>query len=239
MTKKHILEEIKRTAEANGKTPLGRQRFFQETGIKESDWIGKHWARWGDALKDAGYAPNEKQQPLGDDYLLGKLADFIRDLGRFPVKMELRMQKRTDSTFPNEKTLDRFGTSKVQRAARVIEYCRIHQGYEDVIAICEPVSGELSSVETDNAGAGEIGFVYMLKSGRFYKIGRSNAAGRRERELSIQLPEKAVNRHVIRTDDPAGIEAYWHNRFSTKRKGGEWFDLTSEDVKAFCRRKFM
>lgn len=46
MTKQQILDEIKRTAELNGRTPLGRQRFFQETGIKESDWSGRYWARW-------------------------------------------------------------------------------------------------------------------------------------------------------------------------------------------------
>jgi hypothetical protein len=38
-----------------------------------------------------------------------------------------------------------------------------------------------------------------MKSGKFYKLGRSNAAGRREYKLGIQLPEKLKTVHVIRT----------------------------------------
>ena len=85
----------------------------------------------------------------------------------------------------------------------------------------------------------EIGFVYLVKSGRFYKIGKSNAAGRRKYELALQLPERVVTVHVIRTDDPSGIEVYWHKRFDAQRKNGEWFDLNADDVAAFKRRKFM
>jgi hypothetical protein len=109
--------------------------------------------------------------------------------------------------------------------------------------MCAAVAG-VDSIASRPGGFGgkkdeSSGFVYLIRSGRHYKVGRSNSAGRREYELAIQLPEKAQTAHVIRTDDPVGIEAYWHNRFAPKRKNGEWFDLTAADIAAFRRRKFM
>jgi Meiotically Up-regulated Gene 113 (MUG113) protein len=241
MTREFILNEIKRTAEANGGKALGRQRFIEETRIKEYEWKGKIWARWGDAVREAGYSPGELRTAFADAYLLEQLAILIRDLGHFAVKMEMRLRKRSDGGFPNEKVYERFGT-KSQLASRVIDHCRSKPGFEDVIGICQQVStNPRESVESGSAVPEEFGFVYLLKSGRYYKIGRSNAAGRRERELDIQLPEKATNMHMIRTDDPVGIEKYWHNRFAIKRvrPGAEWFRLDSTDLTAFRRRKFM
>lgn len=78
-----------------------------------------------------------------------------------------------------------------------------------------------------------------MKSGRFYKLGRTNHVGRRHWELGIQLPEKLNLIHSIATDDPVGIEKYWHERFADRRANGEWFELTKADIDAFKRRKFM
>jgi hypothetical protein len=84
MTKEHILSEIRRTAAANGGVPLGVGRFFVETSIKESDWHGKFWARWGDALREAGFQPNQLNAARTAEDLLNNLAGLVRELGRFP-----------------------------------------------------------------------------------------------------------------------------------------------------------
>jgi hypothetical protein len=110
-----------------------------------------------------------------------------------------------------------------------------------VQAICAPlaVPAEAAAAPAEDEAAPLVGYVYLLKSGKYYKVGRSNAPGRREYELTIQLPERVVTVHTIKTDDPIGIERYWHQRFSERRKNGEWFALRREDVSAFRRRKFM
>lgn len=119
-------------------------------------------------------------------------------------------------------------------------YCVANPGHEDVQEFLPPVVAPATS-NGGESGLPEVvdGFVYLIRSGRFYKLGRTNALGRREYELAIQLPDKAVTVHSIKTDDPAGIEAYWHKRFESKRRNGEWFELTKEDVRAFKRRRLM
>lgn len=247
MDKQYILAEITRTARINGGLPLGQGKFLKETGIKTSDWSGKYWARWGEAVREAGFEPNQMQSAYDDDMLMESLISMMRELGHFPVRNELRLKARKDPSFPNEKTFARLGGGLGrQLAARVRSYCASRTGYGDVLALCSnvPVPGEFKvdsniKVESDINEGRNFGFAYLMKSGRFYKIGRTNAVGRREYELGIQLPERANVIHQIRTDDPVGIEEYWHKRFGAKRKNGEWFDLSTSDVGAFTRRKFM
>ena len=245
-TKAHILAEIKRTARANDGKPLGHVRFGQETGIKMYDWHGRYWPRWGDALEEAGFAKNTMVSAYSDEQRFGSLVGLIRTLGHWPVTGEFRMKRREDPTFAGHSAFGRWG-KKQQLIGRVLEYCATHPGNDDVAQICEVARIAAASIDESPAeelasaeeGQPEAGFVYLLKSGRHYKIGRANVFGRRERELAIQLPERAETVHVIKTDDAAGIEAYWHNRFRDRRANGEWFVLGAADVKPFRLRKFM
>jgi hypothetical protein len=198
MTRQHILDEIRRTTKANGGVPLGRDRFQQVTGIRYTEWWGRHWSRWSDAVREAGFTPNQLQGAYEDDELVEKLIGLIREIRRFAATGDLRLKKRSDASFPNDKVrASHFGSTSNLRKV-VIDYCGSHPGFDDIPSL-----------------------------------------GRSEYELAIQLPGKLSTVHVIKTDDPDGIEAYWHKRFAAKRGNGEWFSLDNSDVTAFKRRKFM
>jgi Meiotically up-regulated gene 113 len=250
--KQRILDEIRRTAEANGGVPLGRVKFLQETGIRESDWQGKIWIRWGEALLDAGFQPNQLKRAYDDTLLIEKFIGLVRELGHFPVAPEIRMKARRDNDFPSHGTFGRFG-SKQQFAAKIREYCSKQDDYEDVVTLCAPVASrpiKESRVEgfaepqvAGSDGSTKEGYVYMalLQVGRErrYKIGKAILVERRKDQISIQLPENLVLIHTISTDDAYGIEKYWHSRFAAKNTKGEWFALSRPDIDAFKRRKFM
>jgi hypothetical protein len=252
MDKQSILDEIRRTAEANGGVPLGTSRFFQETGIKVTDWAGKLWPRWGDALREAGFEPNKLNAAYETTMLIEKLVCLTRELGRFPVWRELQLKARTDKSFPSANVFARLG-SKGQLAARILDFCNDKAGHEDVIALCTPVAARHAErqnlqdygneSETDSTGSPKEGYVYMglLKLGREkrYKIGKAVLVERRKDQISLQLPEDLELVHAIKTDDAYGIESYWKKRFAIKNTKGEWFSLSRQDVEAFMRRKFM
>jgi hypothetical protein len=99
-----------RTAKANDDAPLGADRFETETGIAESAWRGRFWARWSDAVREAGFTPNTLQPKTDTEVLLAQLAAFIRELGRYPTVSEMRLRKRENDAFPNHKVLERVAS---------------------------------------------------------------------------------------------------------------------------------
>lgn len=239
--KSYILAEIRRTARENGGVPLGRQAFLKETGIRQTDWYGKHWARWGDAINEAGLKPNKLNEAIPDDVLLRYVAELTRELGHFPTAGEMRLKCRQVAGCPHNATFEKFG-SRAELAGLVAEFCTATGGWDDVLPVCLARAEQQSvhaPVPSQAFEKDTFGSVYLLRSGKFYKIGKTNCLGRREREVALQLPERTVRVHEIRTDDPSGIESYWHRRFQTKHKNGEWYELDHEDVEAFKRRRFM
>lgn len=102
------------------------------------------------------------------------------------------MRAREGDGFPSANTFARFGL-KLERIARLASYCRERPGCDDVLQLLLPrLEADVAGTEPrESTTAVEWGAVYLLKSGRHYKIGRSNSADRRERELQIQLPERA------------------------------------------------
>ena len=172
--------------------------------------------------------------------LLDRLADLILELGRIPVVSELRLKKRTDPSFPNASTYGRLG-SKAELLSLLHRHCTSKTEYAGVLPF---IKIDLVAESISDAGKAEPtestdGFVYLVKMGKHYKIGKTFSIPRRHRELGLELPEKLTPIHVIRTDDPSGIEAYWHKRFQSKSTNGEWFSLSLEDIRIFKKRKFM
>ena len=239
MDKSHILEAIKRIATENGDKAPGYRAFERQTAIRMSDWYPHLWLRWSDALTEAGFSANKLKTAISSDVLIQKYIDLARELKHLPVEGEMRRQARRDKSFPSNSAFGRLG-GKDKLLESVLNYCKEHPGNEDIIAFCEnhkAASKHVVDSDLPSVSRLQTGFVYLMKSGRHYKIGRTKSIGSRERQLAIKIPVPPTTIHSIETDDPAGVEHYWHTRFDDKRGEGEWFDLSPEDVAAFKRWK--
>ncbi len=201
-------------------------------------WRGVHWATWSDALTDAGFQPIGSPEAHTPEALIVHLADLTRKLRRFPSHAQLSLEKRTNSAFPNVRAFRKRLGEHNARIERLRRFALERDDYRDVIALLPATSDDATSGEP---GDGELtpGFVYLLKHGKRaeYKIGCTSDPLRRHGEIATQMPEDVKPIHTIETDDPFGIEKYWHKRFESKRLNGEWFKLTPADVRAFTRRK--
>ena len=186
ITKQDILEAIRQTAEANGGIPLGKGRFEQETGIKEYH-CSKFWRSFGEAQREAGFAPNTLQAAHRLEFLAESLVDLMRELGRFPVNADFIGRRNRDSKFPSPGSFRRFGNKK-KMAEKISEYAE-QKGYNDIINMCVPVIESSEKMKEDVGSLGQaVGEVYLVKSGRHYKIGKTSDADRRISQ--IKMPHK-------------------------------------------------
>jgi hypothetical protein len=233
--KREILSKIQNLAsEASGKAP-GIERFEAETGIKRHQWQGKLWRNWSDVVSDAGLSPNELRGPLSNEVILQNVLEIAKSIRRFPTTTDLRFELHQRGSSPNYKTvLSRWSMADLAKA--LAEYAQ-SIGEEEIAGFARsyvPPRRKTSVIETDDTSPAT-GYVYMQRHGADYKIGFTTSLNKRGRQIQIELPQETELVHSILTDDPVGVEAYWHKRFAAKRTRGEWFKLTKADLAAFKR----
>ncbi|MBI1347507.1 GIY-YIG nuclease family protein [bacterium] len=243
MEKEFILSEIQRTA-VDGR-PLGRQRFMAVTGISGYYFSGKYWKSYSCAVAEAGFKPNQLTKAIDRAQIVAKYTQLASELGKLPTTSELRLKRSGDPSFPSANTVYSQFTKR-QLAAEVAEYCATSDAYSDVLQMCETyLITSLEILEEQIRQPSKDGYVYLVKVRRGYKIGRTDDWEQRQRQIQLHNPDLIVLIHLIKTDDAAGVEVYWHRRFrekrvQTKSKAGKrlnWFNLSLQDVHAFKRWK--
>lgn len=154
--REHILAEIKRLASENdGKAP-GRAYFQQQTGIAESEWYGKIWVRWSDAVREAGISPNEMNERLPSDFVLDKYAEVCRHYGRPPSSAELRFYGRNTPGFVSHNTFATHFGSKNDLIAALRDRAK-SRGEADLVSILPPsqtIGDPVLSRSASNASEG-------------------------------------------------------------------------------------
>lgn len=240
--REEILNETRRLAKEKGGKAPSEKELDTNAGIKNYYWH-KYWPKITDLQKEAGFSPNTfLKTPYKHDNLCERFALLIRELGKWPTKAEIEVKHNKETGFPGSSIFYRNLGNIKDLANNILEYARKHD-YDDVIKICGSVIEQYKN--DDNRGMskeqkGIHGWVYLIKHGRYnqYRIGQTTNILRRWKENKIELPEEPSHVHTIETVDPEGVEKYWLNRFSAKKMNGDWFKLSSADVKEFrCWKK--
>lgn len=241
MDKEDVVQRILDLAARNGGT-VSFDTFVREAGISDHRLKGQVWFRgWNALLEEIGLPTKQfGTARTSDDEVATAIAELIVRLGRWPTEAECIREKKLSPSFPSTKVILRAKRSG--RLWTILQSYRPEDAAYDVVRSVGASHADEQNTATDDelrVVARVVGYVYMLQSGRRYKIGFTNSPIRRFREVRIELPEETVQVHTIETDDPKGIEAYWHKRFAAKRiRNSEWFELNADDVRAFKRRKY-
>ena len=234
-SKSQVIQAYRHVVEQSGGRVVGQRVFLRETGYSHHLWQGVYWRSWSAFQEDAGFTPNLPTGRIPDEYLLRRFAELAQELRAIPTEPDLILKRKSDPSLPSKAAYRRWG-NRDALLAKVMEFCEGTDQYSYVIGLLR--DGIPARIERRLKAKNVAGFVYLLRSGKSYKIGHTRALGRRLYELAIQLPQKPDTVHVIETDDPEGIEKYWHERFADRRQGGEWFALNAADISAFKSRSF-
>jgi hypothetical protein len=229
-SKETVLSEIRRIAKERG-GHVSLRAFLGATGISVKQVLGRYWATWNEALAEAGVTTTSFFRPkVQEGPVVEALAHLVERLKKWPTQNELRLERNRNRSFPTLDVLRRVSEG-APLSSRVASYCADNSG----LSTAARVAAERMEIEKATPvllGRTPIsGYVYMMRSRKRYKIGHTTSPARRHREVRLDLPDPTTVVHAISTDDPSGIEAYWHERFKAKRiRDTEFFTLDSSDV---------
>jgi hypothetical protein len=235
--KQEILRLIRSIATSSGGTPPGERKFKTETGIGPAQWKFRIWQKWSDALAEAGFAPLEWGKPFDDAVVLEDVLKLAKRLGTFPNSSHLQFEALNNPDFVSYKAVIRRWS--ITELAIALRQFAEQRGETAIVAACdEAITAHSNRVQSKGDDGreepyGSLAYVYLIKYGNDHKIGRTSSIARRSREVQIELPNETMLVHAILTDDPVGVEGYWHRRFADKRGNGEWFKLLPGDIAAF------
>ena len=244
LDKAFVVNRIRELTESNG-GQVSFRCFVHETGIPGQRLRRQEWFQgWNALLEELGINTSSfLKSRIPDASVAAAVARLIERIGRWPTEDEFVREKKVDPSFPS--------VSIIRRLKKEGKLLNLLQNYCDgdaSLAAVERVVAEQSAVQSGSEPSTENniaqldriqGYVYMLRYGRKYKIGYTVTPVRRFRDVRIELPGETTQVHAIATDDPKGIEDYWHRRFSAKRiRKTEWFELNADDVRVFKRRTY-
>jgi hypothetical protein len=247
MQKAEVIATIKALAESNGGVPVGRTRLLQEGGITEGQY--SKFGTLGELQTEAGYTPNALNGAIDEEEILSQLVDLSSLLGEFPTIQKMRAaREKYPQRFPSHNTFTRLGSTKAAKASAVVAWLsgKENPTTEESLAlkICRPLAIEFEKeTAVPDAIFEACGYVYLFRDSTAHKIGSSIDPASRRLTLQTGNPRAIQLVHQIITDDPKGIEDYWHRRFAARRRlaagGTEWFDLRKEDIAIFRSRTRM
>lgn len=233
--KQEIIRLIRSIAASHGGVPPGQTKFSSETGIADHVWRNRIWRNWSDALSEAGFAPLQWKPAHDKDEILQQVSNLSKRMGRFPKSGDLAFERSNNPDFVGLTAIKRRWQMS-ELAADLKAFAAAH-GDHQLVSYCDDfLANTKSRIDDDDDAAvykPALGYVYLIKYGKDFKVGRTSSMARRSRQVQIELPDETVLVHAILTDDPVGVEAYWHRRFAEKRGNGEWFKLSASDLAAF------
>jgi hypothetical protein len=162
--RERVIAEIRRLAEQNGVGP-GIRAFELETGILRREWMGRIWARWGDALADAGCEPNALTSRRDSEEVLRFVAECCLAIGRWPGTQDFRLYARNSPGFPASNTIDNHYPKRSILANALRTWVRRPENVS--FASLETILPEAKPVAVETSRNEKYGHVYLLRAGDF------------------------------------------------------------------------